>query len=73
MGIPGPEQLTRGEAALLRRFGFSAYGGEEPDWSAMWELLKGDFATVARPHVPFYGEMTPWPREAASAPMGSAR
>ena len=65
MGIPGPRQLIEGGAALLRRFGYSPDVGGEPDWPSMWELLRGDFATVARPHVPGYAEMTPWPREAA--------
>lgn len=65
MDVPGPERLIEAEAALLGRFGYSPFAGEEPDWPAMWELLKGDFATVARPHVPAYVEMTPWPREAA--------
>lgn len=65
MALPGPERLIAGEAALLGRFGYAPLGGDDLDWPGMWELLKGDFATVGRPHVPSYGEMTPWPREAA--------
>lgn len=63
-----PQRLIDGEIDQLKRFGYvPGFGGgdAEPDWTGMWELLKGDFATLQRAHVPSYDEMTPWPREGA--------
>lgn len=60
-----PQRLIDGEIAELKRFGYTPFGDADPDWAGMWELLKGDFATVARAHVPSYGEMTVWPQEGA--------
>lgn len=68
MSTPGsPQRLIEGEIAQLKRFGYlPALGGDvDPDWGAMWELLKGDFATLQRVHVPRYAELTPWPQEGA--------
>lgn len=60
-----PQQLLDGEIAELRRFGYRPFGDAEPDWADMWNLLKGDFATLRRPRVPDYDGLSPWPREAA--------
>lgn len=60
-----PQRLIDGEVAQLKRFGYVPFGDTDPDWSAMWDLLKGDFATLQRVHVPAYGEMSPWPQEGA--------
>lgn len=70
MSAPGsPQRLIEGEVAQLKRFGYvpalGAAGDADLDWAAMWELLKGDFATLQRAHVPAYAEMTPWPQEGA--------
>lgn len=61
----GAQRLLDGEVAGLRRFGYSPLGDAAPDWAAMWELLKGDFATLRRARVPGYAELGPWPREGA--------
>ena len=72
--LASPQRLIDGQIAQLRRFGFGAFGksgtadgadADAPPWSAMWDLLKADFATVQRVHVPSYEEMTPWPQEGA--------
>jgi hypothetical protein len=66
-----PQRLIDGQIEQLRRFGFGVFGmsggaeTDSPPWSAMWELLKTDFSTVQRVHVPSYEEMTPWPQEGA--------
>jgi hypothetical protein len=60
-----PQQLIDGEVAELSRFGYTPFGDAAPDWAAMWELLKGDFATLRRPRVPGYAQLTPWPQEGA--------
>lgn len=70
MGQPGggassPQHLIDGEIAELRRFGYTPFGDAAPDWAGMWQLLKGDFATLRRANVPAYAEMTPWPQEGA--------
>lgn len=70
MSMPGsPQRLIEGEVIQLKRFGYvpalGAAGDADPDWAAMWALLKGDFATLQRVHVPGYAEMTPWPQEGA--------
>ncbi len=63
--LASPQQLIDGEIAELKRFGYTPFGGAAPDWAGMWELLKGDFATLRRAYVPAYAEMSPWPREGA--------
>lgn len=63
--LASPQRLIDGEVAELKRFGYSPFGGDEPDWVGMWALLRGDFATVQRAHVPTYEEMSPWPQEGA--------
>ncbi len=65
MALDTPRRLVEHNAEQLARFGYVPFGGAEPDWEGMWALLKGDFATLARPEVPDYGELSPWPREAA--------
>lgn len=59
------QQLIDGEIAELKRFGYAPFGDAAPDWAGMWELLKGDFATLQRAYVPAYAEMSPWPQEGA--------
>lgn len=63
--LSSPQRLIDGEITQLKRFGYVPFGGDNPDWSAMWDLLKGDFATLQRAHVPAYEEMSPWPQEGA--------
>lgn len=60
-----PQRLIDGEIAELGRFGYTPLGAAVPDWAAMWEQLKSDFATPRRARVPSYAEMSPWPREGA--------
>lgn len=60
-----PQHLIDGEIAELKRFGYTPFGDAAPDWAGMWDLLKGDFATLQRAHVPAYAEMTAWPQEGA--------
>ncbi|MCF8177894.1 MAG: hypothetical protein K9J74_05260 [Sulfuritalea sp.] len=63
--LVSPQHLIDGEIAELKRFGYSPFGGADPDWAGMWLLLQGDFATLQRAHVPSYIEMSPWPQEGA--------
>ncbi len=63
--LDSPQRLMDGEVALLERFGYVPFGDADPDWSSMWDLLKGDYATLNRSRVPDYDEMTPWPQEGA--------
>jgi hypothetical protein len=64
--LSSPQRLIDGQIAQLRRFGLGAFASDStPPWAAMWEYLKGDFATVQRVHVPSYDEMSPWPQEGA--------
>ena len=64
--MPGSAQnLIDGEIAGLRRFGYTPCGDAAPDWAGMWQLLQGDFATLRRPQVPAYAQMSPWPQEGA--------
>lgn len=60
-----PQQLIEGEIAELKRFGYAPFGDTAPDWVGMWQLLRGDFGTLKRAHVPGYAELSPWPREGA--------
>lgn len=60
-----PQRLIDREVDKLKRFGFVPGGDAAPDWAGMWALLKGDFATLQRAHVPDFGEMTPWPQAGA--------
>lgn len=64
--MPGsPQNLIDGEVAELKRFGYTPFGDAAPDWEGMWQLLKGDFTTLQRKHVPTYSVMSPWPQEGA--------
>lgn len=65
MALDAPRRLVERNAEQLARFGYVPFGGSELDWEGMWTLLKGDFATHDRPHVPAFAELSPWPREAA--------
>lgn len=60
-----PQRLIDREVEKLRRFGYAPGSAAVPDWAAMWSLLKGDFATLQRAHVPDFAEMTPWPQAGA--------
>ncbi len=60
-----PQQLIDGEIAELKRFGYTPFGDAAADWEGMWQLLKGDFATLQRAQVPGYAQMSPWPQEGA--------
>ena len=60
-----PEILIKRGIAELKRFGYTPFGDAAPDWAGMWQLLQGDFATLQRPHVPTYAELSPWPQEGA--------
>lgn len=60
-----PQRLIDRGAGELRRFGYVPQRDDEPDWSAMWQLLKGDFATAARLQVPDFDRLGPWPQQAA--------
>ncbi|OHC71729.1 MAG: hypothetical protein A3H93_16980 [Rhodocyclales bacterium RIFCSPLOWO2_02_FULL_63_24] len=63
--LSSPQHLIDGEIAELKRFGYTPFGDAAPDWVAMWEHLKGDFATLRRPRVPDFAELSPWPQEGA--------
>lgn len=63
--LASPQHLIDGEIAELKRFGYTPLGDADPDWTGMWQLLKGDFTTLRRKHVPAYAEMSPWPQEGA--------
>ena len=64
--MPGsPQHLIDGGIAELERFGYTPFGDAAPDWAGMWQLLRGDFATLQRSRVPTYAEMSPWPQEGA--------
>lgn len=63
--LASPQHLIEGEIAELKRFGYAPFGDAAPDWDGMWQLLKGDFATLRRARVPGYADMSPWPQEGA--------
>jgi hypothetical protein len=60
-----PERLIERGIAELKRFGYTPFGDAAPDWTGMWDLLQGDFATLQRARVPTYAELSPWPQEGA--------
>ncbi len=66
-----PNELFDRGRAVLARFGYRypEAGDWFEDWPAMWEMLKGDFTTAARPAVPSFDELAPPQREAAVAYM----
>ncbi len=64
-GLASPQRLIDGEIAELKRFGYLPADDAAPDWAGMWRLLQGDFATLSRPRVPGYAEMSPWPQAGA--------
>lgn len=63
--LSSPQQLIDSEIAELERFGYSPFGDAAPDWAVMWDHLKGDFATLRRPQVPDFCDLSPWPQEGA--------
>lgn len=69
MIVPSPDKLVEANASVLAKFGYQPFGGAEEDWSGMWALLKGDFATVEFPDVPDYADLTPSQQEAAKIYM----
>lgn len=69
MVIPSPDALVEGNASILAKFGYQPFTGAEEDWSGMWALLKGDFATAESPDVPDFADLTPSQQEAAKIYM----
>ena len=69
MVIPSPDRLVEANASVLARFGYRPFVGEDENWSDIWKLLKGDFTTQARPHVPNFGALTLSQQEAAKIYM----
>lgn len=66
-----PNRLFDDGRAVLARFGYRypEAGDWFDDWPAMWEKLKGDFTTAARPAVPAFETLAPAQRDAAVAYM----
>jgi hypothetical protein len=66
-----PNALFDDGRAVLARFGYRypEAGDWFEDWPVMWEKLKGDFTTAAKPSVPAFDALSPAQREAAIAYM----
>lgn len=66
-----PNALFDEGRAVLARFGYRypEAGDWFDDWPAMWDKLKGDFATSARPTIPAFDALSPEQRDAATAYM----
>lgn len=66
-----PNALFDEGRAVLARFGYRypETGDWFEDWPAMWDKLKGDFTTAARPAVPGFDALSAGQREAAVAYM----
>ena len=62
-----PNRLFDDGRDVLARFGYRYAGAGDwfEDWSEMWDLLRGDFATDARPDVPAYADLSESQRAAA--------
>ncbi|MEH6579694.1 MAG: hypothetical protein V7731_21770 [Amphritea sp.] len=69
MVIPSPDKLVEGNVSVLAKFGYQAFDGADEDWTGMWALLKGDFATAESSVVPDFDAMTPSKQEAAKIYM----
>lgn len=69
MIIPSPDKLVESNVSVLAKFGYKAFDGAEEDWSGMWALLKGDFATAEFPDISDYADMRPSQQEAAKIYM----
>lgn len=56
-----PNRLFPDGRAVLARFGYRPLdrlpADDEVDWAALWDQLRGDFATHADPVVPSYGRL----------------
>ncbi|HYH21054.1 MAG TPA: hypothetical protein VD995_20805 [Azospirillum sp.] len=56
-----PNRLFPDGRAVLARFGYRPLdrlpADDEVDWAALWEQLRGDFATHANPVVPSYDRL----------------
>lgn len=66
-----PNRLFDDGRAVLARFGYRypEAGDWFEDWPAMWEKLKGDFTTAAKPAVASFDALSPAQRDAAVAYM----
>ena len=66
-----PNALFDDGRAVLARFGYRypEAGDWFEDWPAMWDKLKGDFTTAAKPSVPAFDGLSPAQRHAAMAYM----
>jgi hypothetical protein len=66
-----PNKLFDDGRAVLARFGYRypEAGDWFEDWPAMWEKLRGDFTTAAKPAVASFDALSPTQRDAAVAYM----
>ncbi|MBP2313554.1 hypothetical protein [Azospirillum soli] len=66
-----PDRLLSAGRRVLARFGSRTLDHVPTDefinWVALWDELRGDFATQALPHVPAFDELPPAARDAARA------
>ncbi|MDQ2102834.1 hypothetical protein [Azospirillum isscasi] len=66
-----PDRLLSAGRRVLARFGSRTLDHVPADefinWVALWDELRGDFATQALPHVPAFDDLPPAAREAARA------
>lgn len=55
-----PNRLFSNGRSVLAQFGYRPVDAGEvrEDWAEMWDHLRGDFATAARPLVPGYAGLT---------------
>jgi hypothetical protein len=65
-----PDPLVEERHGVLARYGYRlGHGDAARDWPGMWKLLQGDFATLARPWVAGFEQLTPRQQEAARVYM----
>jgi hypothetical protein len=65
-----PDPLVEERHGVLARYGYRLdRGAPDRDWSAMWTLLQGDFATKGRPRVAGFDQLTSRQQEAARVYM----
>jgi len=66
-----PDRLLSAGRRVLARFGSKTLDHVPTDefinWVALWDDLRGDFATQALPNVPAFDDLNPAAREAARA------
>ena len=55
-----PNRLFADGRSILARFGYRHVenGAERDDWTAMWDLLRPDFATADQPDIATYGVLS---------------